>query len=109
MCILKVGVFNINKISNAPDLMKNFNGKNVYGLSHSVDSESKKWTLFATNEQKLMKFNENSTKQDNHNALNLLVTVSSVSANEAYIAIGLSDGTLKILLNEQQNMVKAIL
>lgn len=102
----RVGIFNISKTSSAPDLIKNFNGKDVYNLSFNVDETSKKCILFATNSHKLMMFNENSIKHDDHSALEFQVPVSSVSSNAKYIALGFSNGTLKILSNDAEKKVK---
>lgn len=88
--------------------MKNFNGKDVYSLSFNVDETSKKCILFATNHQKLMIFNENSTKQDDHNAMEFPVPVSCVTTNEQYIAIGFSNGMLKILTNDTAKKVETL-
>lgn len=53
-----------------------------------------------------MMFDETSIKQDYHNALEFHVSVSSVGANGKYIAIGLSNGTLKILSNDAEKKVR---
>lgn len=86
-------------------MIKNFNGKDVYSLSYGVDETSKKCILYAPNSHKLMMFDENSIKQDHHNSLEFQVPVSSVSVNGKYIAIGLSNGTLKILSNDAEKKV----
>lgn len=104
--ILKVGTFNISKTSSAPDLMMNFNGKDVYSLAYSIDTDTKKCTLYANNANKLMMFNESATKTDNHESISFPVAVSSVSVNDKFIAIGLSNGTLKILLNNKEKTVR---
>lgn len=87
--------------------MKNFNGKDLYSLSYGIDADTKKSTLYASNSHKLMMFNENSTKTDDHKALEFPVPISSVSASENYIVLGFSNGMLKILSNNQQKTVKS--
>lgn len=52
-----------------------------------------------------MMFNENSIKQDDHKSLNFDVSLSSVSSNDEYIALGFSNGTLKILTNDTDKKV----
>lgn len=78
----------------------------MYALSYGEDTETKKTILYAANRRKLMMFDGNSTRQEDHKSLVFSVPVSAVKSNNKYIAIGLSDGTLKILLN---NDVKTVL
>lgn len=98
-------MFNISKTTSAPDLMKNFNGKDLYSLSYSIDNETKKTILYASNSHKLMIFTENSTKNEDHKSLEYSVPISSVNASENYIALGFSDGMLKILSNNLEKTV----
>lgn len=101
----RIGTFNISKTSNAPDLMMNFNGKDLYSLCYSADADSKRCTLYASSGNKLMMFSENSTKSDNHKSIEYPVSISSVSVNAKYIAVGFSNGTLKILINNEDKTV----
>lgn len=101
----RIGTFNISKTSNAPDLMMNFNGKDLYSLCYSADADSKRCTLYASSGNKLMMFSENSTKSDNHKSIEYPVSISSVSVNAKYIAVGFSNGTLKILMNNEDKTV----
>lgn len=102
----RIGTFNISKTSSAPDLMMNFNGKDLYSLCYSVvGADAKKCILYASNGTKLMMFNENATKNDNHEFITFPVSISSVSVNEKYIAIGFANGSLEIRLNNQEKTV----
>lgn len=106
----RVGVFNISKGPNPPDLMKNFNGKEIYRIGYGVDLNSTKCTLYACNDNKLMMFNESSIKFDNHKFIEFPASVSSVGVNNPlnYIAVGLSNGVLKILMNNQEQTVSIL-
>ncbi|XP_031640462.1 protein rigor mortis [Contarinia nasturtii] len=97
----RVGIFNISKTTAAPELMKNFCGRELYALSY----DPIECNLFVTNHESLMMFNEKSTKDDNHNSVRFGVAVSSVSVspNGVYVATGFSNGTFKILLNGQDD------
>lgn len=86
--------------------MKNFNGKDLYSLSYGIEADTKKCILYASNGRQLMMFDENSTKNDDHKSLEFPVPISSVSACDNYIALGFSDGMLKILSNNQEKSVK---
>lgn len=101
----RVGTFNISKTSSAPNLMMNFNGKDLYSLCYSADKDAKKCTLYATNGTKLMMFDDNSTKSDSHESIKFPTPLSSVTVNEKYIAVGFSNGLMKILLNNQEKTV----
>lgn len=105
---LKVGTFNITKTSGPPDLIQNFNGKDLYGLAYGVLADTKQCILYATNADKLMTFDANSTKSNDHKSIAFCAPVSSVSVNHKYIAVGLNNGTLKILLNDSTRKVKMI-
>lgn len=65
-----------------------------------------KSTLFACNDHKLMMFNENSVKFDGHKSIEFPAGVSSVVVNKNYITVGLSNGVLKVLSNDQNKKVK---
>lgn len=105
----RVGVFNIGKIGCPPDLIKNFNAKDLYSMCYSVDADSNKCILYVPNGKNLMMFDENSYKNDEHKAIEFKETISSVSVNANYVAVGFSEGTLKILLNNQDKTVNTIL
>lgn len=86
--------------------MKNFNGKDLYSLSYGIDSNTNKCILYASNGHKLMMFDENSTKSDDHQSMEFATPISSVSACEKYIAIGFANGMTKILANNTKKTVK---
>lgn len=85
--------------------MKDFNGKNLYALSYGENGETKKIILYVSNGTKVMLFDENSIKTEKHKSLEFSVPVSSIALNSKYIAIGFSDGTLKIFLNNEAKTV----
>lgn len=89
--------------------MKNFNGKDVYSLSYGIDVDPSKFVIYATNGHRLMIFNENSTKNDRHRCISFPITVSSVSAMNNLVAVGFSNGELKIFQNTRLNSVSFIL
>lgn len=71
-------------------------------MSYGIDVDQEKYTLFVTNQNSLMMFNENSSKDEKHKALTFKNTVSSVSTFDIYIAVGFSTGLLKIILNDKK-------
>lgn len=91
----RIGVFDINKPSSPPELMKHFSGKNLYSLSFGhVDDKS---VLFACNERKLMMFFRQNYKQiSDHSSKAFSQGTTSVSANDTYVAVGLATGGVKI-------------
>lgn len=101
----QIGIFNISKNSSAPELIKNFNGKDLYSLSYGIDVDTQKCTLYAPSDHKLMMFTETATKDDKHQSMEFSDAISSVSVAPKFIAIGFSTGLLKILMNSPDKTV----
>lgn len=101
----RVGVFDIGKTSSPPEIMRNFNGKNVYSLSYGrVDDKS---ILFACNDRKLMMFPGQSAKNTADHSFKIFPQgTSAVSAIDEFVAVGLADGTLKILDHQLNEVLK---
>lgn len=91
----RVGVFDISKPTSQPEIMRNFCGRNVYSISYGYVDD--KLVLFACNDEKLMMFATQAAKNVTHHPFKKFPhNVSVVEANEKHVAVGLSDGTLKV-------------
>lgn len=102
----QIGIFNVNKSSNAPDLIRNFNGKDVYSLAFGIDSANpSKYLIYATSGNRLMIFNENSIKSDKHQFISFHTCVSYVRTMETFVAIGLNNGEFSIFKNDNLKKV----
>lgn len=100
----RIGVFDINKASNPPEIIKNFCGKNIYSISYKLGVDGK-WILYTCNNKKLMMFSYGKNAKQpsgdgNYNFKIFSSNVSSVSSNQTHIAIGLADGDVKILTDD---------
>lgn len=62
----RIGVFDISKSTDPPQIMKNFCGKNVYRLSYGISPVTNKGQLFASNDLNLTVFPEKNSKSNNY-------------------------------------------
>lgn len=96
----RVGVFDIGKATNPPEIIRNFCGKNVYSLCYSPAADGK-WTLFACNNKKLMIFSygKNARQPSGEGSYPFKTfssNVTSVSASAKHVVVGLADGEVKV-------------
>lgn len=101
----QVGTFNLNKPQLPPDLAKDFNGKEVFQIHYGIHYDKMKSILYATNMDQLMLFGDSFHKSADHKSIAFSVGVSAIGVSGMFVAIGMDNGTLKVLSNDAENKV----
>lgn len=101
----QVGTFNLNKLQSAPELVKDFGGKDVYGLSYGIIYDQIKSVLYATNGSKLMMFSDSNSKSADHSANDYAESTTAVGVSAMFITVGFQNGSIRILSNDDKHQV----
>lgn len=91
-------------MSSQPEIKKRVCDKDVYSISYGISSETSKCVLYAPHGPQLLIFHERNSKNVDDSSLQFPSKISSVSANDKYLAVGLADGHLKILTTPEQKV-----
>lgn len=100
-----MGTFNLHKLQSAPELVKDFSGKDVYGLSYGIIYDKIKSVLYVTNGPKLMLFSDNNSKSSDHNANEYTESTTAIGVSAMFTTIGFQNGSIRVLSNDDEQKV----